>query len=107
MFQEITENNFRKAISEKAKGYCLVQFYKPDEKETKIIDPILELVSKMFTTSLHFYRINFQHAKKLVEEYGVKSTPTLLLFKDGKLINSTIGLPSEKGIVNWLKNHIS
>lgn len=104
MLQEVTEKNFKKEILEKNEGYCLVQFYTPEDKEIKIIDPILELVSEMLSTSLQFYRINFFHAQKLAEEYGIKTTPTLLLFKKGKLINSTIGLPSEKEIVNWLKS---
>jgi thioredoxin 1 len=51
--------------------------------------------------------MNVDENMEFPQKYGIMSIPTVLLFKDGEIVESMIGLQSKDSIIDVIKKHIS
>ena len=87
MIKYLNENDdFNKLIKS---GEVLVDFYADWCGPCKMLGPVLEKID--FTDVI---KINVDLFPNLAQEYGVMSIPALIAFRDGEIINKTIGLQS-------------
>ncbi|MBQ8891787.1 MAG: thioredoxin [Bacilli bacterium] len=100
MIKEINENDFQKDVLE-SKEKILVDFYANWCGPCRMLRPILEDIAKDGNTKI--VSINVDDAESLAREYEVISIPCLVLFRDGKEINRSVGLKSKDEIENFIK----
>ena len=86
---EVTENDFNEQV-ESHQGAVLVDFFAEWCGPCKMITPIVEEIAKEFTT-LKVVKIDADRAQTLMRQFGIRGIPTLLLFKDGKVIATKVG----------------
>lgn len=84
-------------------GWTLVEAGAPWCPPCKALEPILEKVSEEHKNNLKIGKINVDDNPIVSETYNIQSIPTLLLFKDGKLENASVGGRSEKGLLQFLE----
>lgn len=92
--KKIEEKDFNKVISNKEKKVivdCYADWCGPCRMLSPIIDDLAEEVD-----SCEFYKLNVDEAENVSREYGIMSIPTVLIFKDGKVINKSIGLKTKE-----------
>ncbi len=92
--KKISEKDFNKVISNKEKKVivdCYAEWCGPCRMLSPIIDELKEEVD-----SCEFYKLNVDEAENISREYGIMSIPTILIFKDGKEINKSIGLKTKE-----------
>lgn len=92
--KKISEKDFNKVISNKEKKVivdCYAEWCGPCRMLSPIIDELKEEVD-----SCEFYKLNVDEAENISREYGIMSIPTVLIFKDGKEINKSIGLKTKE-----------
>ena len=94
----IGEEEFTKEVLE-AKEPVFVDFYADWCGPCRMLSPIMEEISETHKV----YKINTDEAMNLAREYGIMSIPTLLIFNDGKLINTSVGLKSKEEINDLIK----
>jgi thioredoxin len=99
----ITDENFDKEISTIDK-YVLVDFFATWCEPCTVLGPILEKVAKHFEDKVVLIKANVDKFPKSAQKYEVESIPKIILFKNGKQINSFVGLIPEKAIKEWLEN---
>lgn len=87
--QEITENEFARQV-ETQQGLTLVDFYAQWCGPCKVISPIVEEVASEFK-ALKVVKVDADEAQDVMRKYAIRSIPTLVLFKDGKPIATTVG----------------
>jgi len=75
-----------------AKGVTLVDFWAPWCGPCKMQTPILEKVAETVAGKAVIAKVNVDDNRELAVKYGIRSIPALLLFKDGKLVRTLIGL---------------
>lgn len=80
--QEITSKEFKDVIS--GGGPVLVDFYSTECPPCEALAPKLENLEKLFADDIRFVKIFRQGNRELSETLGVKSSPTLLFYEDGK-----------------------
>ena len=56
-----------------------------------MIAPIIEEMAKDYTGKIVFGKLNIDEAQGIAMKYGIMSIPTLLIFKNGKLVDQSIG----------------
>lgn len=96
----INKDNFKDEVL-LYKGIVIVDFYGSWCMPCRMLAPTLEKVSKDLNIKLA--KVDIDENEELVREYKIMSVPTLKIFKDGELINSSVGVISESTLIQLLK----
>jgi thioredoxin 1 len=91
----INHESFEKIIAQNGKT-VLVDFWATWCGPCRMIAPVLEEVAKE-RPDVTVCKVDVDEERELALEYGVSSIPTLLVFRDGKVVNQSIGaIPKER-----------
>jgi thioredoxin 1 len=83
-------------------GLVLVDFYADWCGPCKIMGPILDKVSDKYDGKIGFYKLNVDQYQGLAIEFNVMSIPTTMIFKDGNVVESFVGVKSDALISKML-----
>ncbi|OON57389.1 thioredoxin [Klebsiella pneumoniae] len=85
----MTKGNINEHIKS---GVTLIDFYAPWCGPCKIQLPIVEELAEEIGNQANIAKVNIEEELDLATEYNVQSVPTLLLFKDGYVVERMVGL---------------
>ncbi len=60
----------------------------------KVLSPMLDQLAGSFTNKIKFVKVNVDTAPALTQRFDIQGIPTLLFFKNGKVVDSILGLPA-------------
>ena len=96
---ELTESNF---AAETRSGLVLVDFWAPWCGPCRMQTPILEqLVGKV--PGANIAKLNVDDAGAIAAKFGVQSIPTLLVFKDGRIVQQFVGVQQAPTLIAALE----
>jgi thioredoxin 1 len=87
--QEWTNETFDAATKS---GVAVVDFWAPWCGPCRMMGPIFETVAKAFGGKASFGKVNVDEAAEVAAKFGVRSIPTLVVLKDGKVVSTKVGL---------------
>ncbi len=97
-----TDATFPKEVIE-APGLVLVDFWAPWCGPCKMISPVLDELSGSSTFKAKIVKVNVDEESLAPGNLGVRSIPTLILFKDGDQVDTKIGFQSKTQIEAWVQ----
>ncbi len=97
----LNQSNFSTIIHNENK-LVLVDFWAEWCAPCKMLAPILEEISKDLEEKILICKVNLDENQDLASEFSIKSIPTLLLFENGKLKDTKVGLLSKTDLLNWI-----
>ncbi len=86
----ITSENFEKEVISSPVP-AVVDFFATWCGPCKMLSPIVEELADEYGEKLRFCKVNVDDERELALKFGITSIPTLLFFKNGKLINTVVG----------------
>ena len=98
---EITDENFESEVIKSDKP-VLIDFWAVWCGPCKMIAPIVEELASEYDGKVKIGKLDVDSNQQTSIKFGVRSIPTLLLFKDGKLKDTIIGAVPKKNIVDKL-----
>ncbi len=88
MTTEITKENFGEIMK---KQFVLVDFWAEWCMPCRVLSPTVEEISKEYGDKLFVGKVNVDDNREIASEFGIMSIPTLILFRDGKPVDKTVG----------------
>jgi thioredoxin 1 len=97
-----TDNNFEDEVLKSAKP-VLIDFWAPWCGPCKAIGPIVEELAGQLKDSVKVMKLNIDENQKTAVNFGVRSIPTLILFKGGKVADTLVGLVPKERLEAFVK----
>jgi thioredoxin 1 len=101
----VNDANFDEEVL-KADKLALVDFWAPWCGPCKAIGPAVEALAGQYRDQLKVAKLNIDDNQKTAAAYGVRSIPTLLLFKEGKVIDTLVGLVPKDRLEAFIKKSL-
>ena len=101
----LNDSNFEEQVL-KSENLVLCDFWAEWCGPCKQISPILEELSEeLKENKITIAKVNIDENPETPSKYGIMSIPTLLLFKEGKIISTQVGLQQKSDLISWIENH--
>ena len=101
--EHVTDANFADKTSE---GVVLADFWAPWCGPCKMIAPVLEEIDSEMSDKLKIVKLNTDENQQVTGQYGVMSIPTLIVFKNGEIVDKVVGFQPKEALVERLSAHI-
>lgn len=101
----LTTDSFKSAINSSATP-VLVDFWAPWCGPCKAIAPTLEELANELDGKLTIAKVNIDDNDGVAAEYGVRAIPTMILFKDGKVAETLVGMMPKAALKAKLTAHV-
>jgi thioredoxin 1 len=105
LIKHVTDDSFGSDVLQADKP-VLVDYWAEWCGPCKMIAPILEDVSKAYDGRLQVAKMNVDENSEIPAKHGIRGIPTLMLFKDGKVLATKVGALSKAQLTAFLDGHL-
>ncbi len=102
----VTDDTFQKEVIESPIP-VLVDFWAIWCGPCRLIAPVVEELAKEYDGRMKFAKLDVDVNPKTAMQFGIRSIPTLLIFKNGKVVASVIGAVPKPNLVNKIEQVLS
>ena len=100
---KLNDNNYDEVVSS---GLTLVDVFADWCGPCKVISPIIDELSSDYQGQVVFGKLNVDEAKDKTTELGVRNIPTILVYKDGQIVERNTGAISKNQLKELIDKHL-
>lgn len=93
----LNDSNFDAEVLQ-YKGVAMVDFWAPWCGPCRMLAPVVEELAGEYAGKVKVAKLNVDEAPDTSTQFGVSSIPTLIFFKDGKVVSQTVGLQTKSAL---------
>jgi len=94
---ELTGTDFKETLSE---GVSLVDFWAPWCGPCRMIAPVIEELAEDFEGKAKICKVNTDEEQDIAVEFGIRSIPTIMFFKNGEMVDQVVGAQSKQALAD-------
>ena len=102
MAKEITDSNFKDLIS--SDQPLVVDFWAPWCGPCKMLGPVIDELSNEFEGKAIIGKMNVDENSEVSSQFGIRSIPTILFFKNGEQVDKVVGLLTKPALEEKIKS---
>lgn len=102
MVKKIENNNMNEALGS---GLALVDFSATWCGPCKMLAPVLEEVSEELAGKLDFFNADVDANDEIALKYGIQNIPALVIFKNGEVVDRSVGFQSKEKLKAFINAH--
>ncbi len=102
---EVNDQNFTEEVL-KSREPVLVDFWAPWCGPCRLVGPIIEQLASEYEGKLKVGKLNVDENEQTAYRYGIRSIPTIILFKDGKVVDQIVGAVPKHVLKNMIDKNI-
>ena len=106
MITHLTEENFDAKVAE-ASGTHVIRFWAAWCKPCTMAQPIFSSVAQELKTEAHFAEVDIDAQPNLAGQFGIRSIPTVVVVKDGKAVDGSVGIVDKGTLSTLVKRNLA
>jgi thioredoxin 1 len=103
MAHVLTSADFDSTI---ASGVTLVDFYADWCGPCQVLLPVIDEMAKTYEGRANICKVDVDMSGDIASKFGIMGIPTLLVFKEGQLVEKMVGLQSREALVDVVEKHL-
>lgn len=100
----VTDSNFEQEVLQN-QGLTLVDFWAPWCGPCRMLGPIIEEIANENRDGLKVCKMNVDEEGATAQKYGVQGIPTVILFKNGEVVESMVGLQPKESFISAIERN--
>ena len=100
-----TNSNFKEEVLQ-SKEPVLVDFWATWCGPCRMMGPVVEELANDYAGKVKVGKVNVDEEPELAQEYGIMSIPTIIIFKEGKIVNQVVGARTKSDLEAILQDFI-
>lgn len=105
MILELNDNNFQDEIE--SHGRMLIDFSAPWCSPCRTMEHIIEEIADEWFDKVKIRKVNIDENSDLLSQYKIRSIPTILLFKNGEVVDRLVGSQSKEKLVSAIEEKLA
>lgn len=105
MAERVGGKDFEEKVK-RAECLVLTEFYSDSCIPCKQLSPVLCEIEEEYAGKVSVYKINANYEENLTQEYQVRSSPTLILFRNGAALDRKSGVQKKEILTEWIDKYL-
>jgi len=102
----VSDDSFQQDVLE-AKGAVLVDFWAEWCGPCRMVAPILDEIAQEYQGKLTIAKVNIDENPETPSAYAVRGIPTMILFQDGKPVDTKVGAMPKSQMKDWIASKLA
>ena len=101
----VTDSSFKQEVLD-SNVPVLVDFWAPWCGPCRMVAPVVEEVAVQYEGQIKVVKVNTDENPQIASQYGIRSIPTLMIFKNGEKVDTVVGAVPKSTLSNTLEKYL-
>lgn len=102
---QVTDSTFKQEVLE-SNVPVLVDFWAPWCGPCRMVAPVVEEIADQYQDKIKVVKVNTDENPSVASQYGIRSIPTLMIFKGGQKVDMVVGAVPKTTLSNALEKYL-